>query len=737
MIKGHIISEKTLLALTKLFIFAALISPVVFHFGFFFPHAIIKASWFQIFTEMALAFFVILICFYPSYRPRSSLLTWALAIFAGTQLLVALTSQTPLFSFTGNFSRAWGAWHVAHYFILYIIIASLFRTITWWRLLTGFLLAVSLFPAIGTLYLLMAADQETYIQFVGNPIYTAIYLYFHIFLAFWFASKIKTSKSLQLICVLMGLFYALVIFMMGTRSIMLALFVIGIATAVFLIKKAPHKVKTITLIACAALAIFYLTIFAFRKHPAIRQYPFFNRITSFSLKDATLQSRFILWETGLKAFAEKPILGWGQENYLIAFEKYYDPTFLSAGVGENWADRTHNIFIEQLVNGGMVATLAYLLLFVVAFIELTKYHSPQLSVWERFGLRMALVGYIVHGFFFLDALNAFVPLMVILAYINNLKDRQKTIQAKQLKPALAYSVSLATAVLVFASIYFLTLRPLLGNYMLVKAYRNLTAHEDDAFNQQYGAAKSLYAGFNVSLQESLRSFLDQVFKFSNKNNIYIDFIPVLKDLEKLNEQHKDLRSIYYLGRYYLNAASFTEDENYKEMARGFSKSLHEEYPRKQFFSVLYAQALASLKRHDEAVALLRQQRDLAPDLGKISWYTGRVLAHAGRNNEAAFELQKALKDGYFPPTLQDVYFVGETLMNNSTDFEYAIYVFNKAARLYPTEVGLHERLMYIYSILKNQSNILREANIIIQMNPAKQEDIKKFLDKIFKPGARR
>ena len=54
---------------------------------------------------------------------------------------------------------------------------------------------------------------------------------------------------------------------------------------------------------------------------------------------------------------EHPILGWGQENYIVLFNKYYDPKMYQQ---EPWFDRSHNVFFDWLVSGGILALLAYL-----------------------------------------------------------------------------------------------------------------------------------------------------------------------------------------------------------------------------------------------------------------------------------------------------------------------------------------------------------------------------------------
>jgi hypothetical protein len=50
----------------------------------------------------------------------------------------------------------------------------------------------------------------------------------------------------------------------------------------------------------------------------------------------------------LKGIAERPVLGWGQENFNYVFNKYYNPQMFGQ---EEWFDRTHNVVLDWLIAG--------------------------------------------------------------------------------------------------------------------------------------------------------------------------------------------------------------------------------------------------------------------------------------------------------------------------------------------------------------------------------------------------
>ena len=104
------------------------------------------------------------------------------------------------------------------------------------------------------------------------------------------------------------------------------------------------------------------------------------RLTKFSLSEITLTTRVLAWKAGLNAFLERPILGWGNENFKYAFDKYYEPALLQFGYSETHFDRAHNIVIERLVNFGATGLLLYGIYFfgvLVVVLQDKKIHTTK------------------------------------------------------------------------------------------------------------------------------------------------------------------------------------------------------------------------------------------------------------------------------------------------------------------------------------------------------------------------
>lgn len=77
-------------------------------------------------------------------------------------------------------------------------------------------------------------------------------------------------------------------------------------------------------------------------------------------------ARPIVWELSQKAINDRPLLGWGSDNFTRVFELYNNNQLLEQkNGGEAWFDKAHNIFVDQTVDTGYLGMLVYILVYLV------------------------------------------------------------------------------------------------------------------------------------------------------------------------------------------------------------------------------------------------------------------------------------------------------------------------------------------------------------------------------------
>ena len=139
---------------------------------------------------------------------------------------------------------------------------------------------------------------------------------------------------------------------------------------------------------------------------------FLSRIGSTFSEDRTGSGRLIAWQVGWKAFRERPLLGWGIENFTFAFNTHYDPRLFNV---EPWFDRAHNAIVDWGVTTGVFGLAAYLSIVVAVIIAfIRRFRRGEVSA-------LALAGMMAAGFmqnmFTFDILSTYVLFAAVLAYV--------------------------------------------------------------------------------------------------------------------------------------------------------------------------------------------------------------------------------------------------------------------------------------------------------------------------------
>ena len=105
--------------------------------------------------------------------------------------------------------------------------------------------------------------------------------------------------------------------------------------------------------------------------------PLVQRLAFASIEGRSTQTRLAAWRAGMEGLAERPLLGWGPENFIVPYGKY------GAGAA-TWAyahDRAHNELVEEAVAKGLLGVAAYISIWVFTFVVVIRY------VWNSHGPR--------------------------------------------------------------------------------------------------------------------------------------------------------------------------------------------------------------------------------------------------------------------------------------------------------------------------------------------------------------
>ncbi|HWP61353.1 MAG TPA: O-antigen ligase family protein, partial [Candidatus Paceibacterota bacterium] len=439
--------------------------------GLFFPYITGKNFVFRIIVEIiSFAWLALAICF-PRYRPARSWILGTFALFVFIMAIADLQGVNPFKSFWSNFERMDGWITIMHTLLVVVVAACVLNTEQLWRKFFEWSLAVSLFVSmLGILQVggfldfgsggtgLSARIDATF----GNPIYLAIYMLFNVFIAalLWLQHGEKRWERSDAITICAGLFLPFIIVAMQSPAVAFKVFfvyifliglvyglmqtrrsaflgvVIALDTMTLLLtgtrgaelgliggavvalvlyafsRESSKRFKLITAGSIATLVVLGGALYAARDVSFVQNIGFLQRLSSISLSDNTAQARFLNISMAWHGIEERPILGWGQENYAIVFDKYYDPRMYAQ---EQWFDRVHNIVFDWWVAGGTLGLLAYLSIFAATLWALWK--SIAFSKREQAILVGLLVGYFIHNLTVFDNVTSYILFASVLGYI--------------------------------------------------------------------------------------------------------------------------------------------------------------------------------------------------------------------------------------------------------------------------------------------------------------------------------
>lgn len=662
--------DKALSWAIKIGLFSLPLTPLLVSTSLFFPFITGKGFFFRVVTEIIFALWLILALRDPNYRPRRSWLLIAMSIFLLALVLATAWGTNPYRSFWSNFERMEGLVSYLHLFAYFLILTSMMKTSRQWQWLLHGSLAVNLI--IGVYSLLQLAGKLVINQggvrvdaTFGNATYLAVYELFHIFLLALLIFRLLKSDRWRraiyykwLIGVYLGLLAldAVILFYTQTRGAILGVIGGVIIGSIWLMASSARgsrerRWSVVALMGTVALVTVFLLA---RQSDFVKQNQTLARFASISLEERTTQARFLIWNMSWQGFKERPILGWGPENYLAVFNKYYDPLMYNQ---EQWFDRAHNVIFDWLIAGGLLGLLAYLSLFVIALYHLWRVRSDQLSTVDRAVLVGLLAGYFFHNFFVFDNLVSYLLFFGLLAYLHTIFSKpwpEKSLAwwSRPISGKASAVSSAIIAVLFFISFYFVIIKPFKANTGLIEALsrQKYPAETYKRFERvfaynTFGSAEATEQLINLSLQIANRQDVAAELKQSYAR------LAVERAEVEIKRMPLNARYPFFLGSFYFRFGQTDLGIERLEAARRLS-------PKKQAILFELGSAYFAKSELPKALAIWEEAYELAPNFGEARkiYALGAVygnqlplaadLLNAGAVNDPAFLLDERLVQAY-------------------------------------------------------------------------------------------
>ncbi|MBU1137052.1 O-antigen ligase family protein [Patescibacteria group bacterium] len=469
--------------------------PLIVNGNYYFPYITFKTLAFKIAVEVLFLAYLALAVKKPEYRPKLNFVLLLFISYLAVVFISSLSAGTFYSSFWSNNERSEGLLLLLHLLLYLIVLSGFIRGTKQWLVIleASFLSSIFVsFLALGQYFklnwIIDSAGGSRLTATIGNAGYVAGYLIFNIFfgLLLFFLRDNKYLKIYYLLGIILQIFVALYTSTRGAIiSLTISLFIFTIYLAFYRYKE-KKIIRNTSIIVFFLLSILIISIFANKEADWVRKNDVFERISSISLEATTAQNRLYTWESAWKGFKEKPILGYGYENFYQVFDRYFNPKIYRKAGSVVWFDRAHNIVFDRLITGGIVGLFLYLLMLFLPLWYLWKHFKKNKD--ESVGyiipmvLSLTMVSYFIQNLFIFEALVTYIPLFIVLGFLSQYSPSyaDKLMQSKKIYLTLLIIFSISFIPMLFT----FNIKPAMANKGFIQGLiKSKTATYKDAYNQ--------------------------------------------------------------------------------------------------------------------------------------------------------------------------------------------------------------------------------------------------------------
>lgn len=400
----------------------------------YYPYTVGKAVWSRAAIEVLFALWAALALADPAARPPRSALLAILGIGAVVALAAAAAGAGFERSLWSSYERMQGVVDLLHWLAFFTVLLSALRTARAWRRMLALNLAAG--TALALLVIARSLDFEPPFwgampethrpRFggpLGNPVFLGAYLAVNAVMALGFAAAAgmrreagpaaawAAAAALQL----WGL--ALAGSAGAFAGLAAGLAVAGAGWALL----APSRRRPV-LLAAAALAVAALggaavldpggAVGQWLHHPAVQL------LDKLDPDHPAVQGRLAAWRMSLAGFAERPLLGWGPENFDAVFGRFAE----GYGAAMEAHDRPHGTVFEVAATTGAAGLAAWLALWAATFAAAWRAARRLAGPMQALALfaGAALAAHLVQGLASFDTASGRMQHMLLLAFLAHL-----------------------------------------------------------------------------------------------------------------------------------------------------------------------------------------------------------------------------------------------------------------------------------------------------------------------------
>jgi Flp pilus assembly protein TadD len=450
-------------------------------------------------------------------------------------------------------------------------------------------------------------------------------------------------------------------------------------------------------------------------------------------------ARFSAWNISLKAAQERPILGWGAENFSIAFDKHYDPTLpiLKAESG-SWWDRAHSLFFDTIIQFGLAGLVAYAFFFGAWFWQLTKIKNNNSGlhtsfIFEAHALQATLIAYLTADLFSFDSFSTYIMVFFLAGYSMHLI----AISAASMPQAARRGAPLwqkgLLVLLLVSTGWFLwqeNINILFINEKINTALTLATQRQCDQATAMMDTVMSEHSFLDVYARtEYINMMRNCTIFYPEKSALYADKgVTIMKEAVVIRPLSS--RLWIFLGSFTTVQASQQQDANKKNEllneAKIYLAKADALSPNRQetFIEQAKTDMISGDYQHMNISATTCTT--LYPTVNDCYWLKGISQIYLGNLDQAQQDMAAAQKLAF---DTTDIFALHQLISayTYTKRYQELAATYEKIISLRPQTAQYHSSLALVYKILGEYKKARQEALKFLQLTPEAKDEVQEFL----------
>lgn len=728
--------------------------PIFVYRDVHYPYIFSKMVFFNILVEIIFTSWMCLMIYHKKYRPswKNSLIIFS-TIFVVILLFSTLTGVDLQRSFWSIQERMTGVFNLLHLWLWFLILSSTLKEKKHWFNLIWVSLVCSLLVGLYglaqkfNLWFAIKDDVSQLSSTLGNPIYLSVYAMINLFLGIFFIFLQDGWR--KKIAIFFSVFNFIIMLWGASRGVFLAFGLSILLFIIFLLFKIRQKrIKYIFGALLLIIIIFFILLPTQADKEWIKKMP--TIIQRMAGWQASSSERIDTWEIAWQGFIERPILGWGWENFNVVFNKYYLPYYLRYSFLNTWFDHSHNQMMDFLVLTGILGTTAYLLFYGSAFFLIFKKikENKKLAVKTSKSNHLAFIilTLMLVSYFFQNLTVFDTPAPLILLYfslglvyfvtsqnflmgqsVKADEDKDKNIGKAQKLKNLSALILIPSTIFIIFVLYQFNIKPFLASAEAIEASRVIAVVPGEGVRLfKKSLERNTFINPEVRLLLIKKVMEERVLANNNVSKNDLDFL--ISETEKnVSEHPRDARYWLFLGQLYNVVAS--QDRVYLVKAEKALEKAKELSPNRQQVYYVLSQNKFLQGNYEEAINLAKRAVDLDPEVGESHKNLGLIYLQVQNLKDGLKEIEEASK------TIDPYVDFANALYISSSYFRVgevkkAVFIAELTRDRNPNNFQAFIHLAFLYKEIGDKVGAINAAQKAMELNPSLEVEGKNFIDSL-------